>query len=243
MPKPIILNAFAMNTPSHLSPGLWRHPRDRGTSYTSLATWIDLAQLLERGGFSALLLADSLGTYESFGASRDPAYRHGLHCADQRSAAARVRHGGRGPPSRLRGHLFGILRTPVRTGASLFDPRPSHRGPHRLKHRDFGARQRGSQLRPAAAAPGTYPDHPFRPACANPMSTYSVSALPEAPNRSLVLGGSARTLDLLRLAALGSDDVVLVAPAPGAAVCRLSRAARACGLIANRQHSLNSSEE
>ncbi|MDX7952606.1 LLM class flavin-dependent oxidoreductase [Lichenihabitans sp. Uapishka_5] len=79
MPKPIILNAFSMNTPSHLSPGLWRHPRDKGTAYTKLSTWIELAQLLERGGFSALFLADSLGAYESFGGSPESTYRHGLH--------------------------------------------------------------------------------------------------------------------------------------------------------------------
>ena len=79
MPKPLILNAFAMNTPSHLSPGLWRHGRDKGVDYTHLSTWINLAQLLERGGFSALFLADSFGTYESYGGSRDTAYRHGLH--------------------------------------------------------------------------------------------------------------------------------------------------------------------
>jgi hypothetical protein len=27
--KQIILNAFVMNTPGHLSPGLWRHPRNK----------------------------------------------------------------------------------------------------------------------------------------------------------------------------------------------------------------------
>lgn len=79
MSKPIILNAFVMNTPSHLSPGLWRHPRDGSTDYTSLRYWTDLAQLLERGRFSAMFLADSLGTYDTFGGSRETAYRHGLH--------------------------------------------------------------------------------------------------------------------------------------------------------------------
>lgn len=79
MPKPTILNAFAMNTPSHLSPGLWRHPRDRAACYTDLRFWTELAQLLERGRFSALFPADSWGTYDTFGGSRDAALRQGLH--------------------------------------------------------------------------------------------------------------------------------------------------------------------
>jgi len=76
---PIILNAFVMNTPSHLSPGLWRHPDDSSTAYTSLDHWIDLARLLERGRFSAMFLADTLGTYEAYAGSMAPAFRHGLH--------------------------------------------------------------------------------------------------------------------------------------------------------------------
>ena len=79
MSRPILLNAFVMNTPSHLSPGLWRHPDDSSTAYTRLDHWIGLAQLLERGRFSAMFLADTLGTYEAFGGSMASAFRHGLH--------------------------------------------------------------------------------------------------------------------------------------------------------------------
>ncbi|HEK1688700.1 TPA: 5,10-methylene tetrahydromethanopterin reductase, partial [Pseudomonas putida] len=49
MTKQIRLNAFAMNTVGHLSPGLWRHPRDQATRYTDIHYWIELAQTLERG--------------------------------------------------------------------------------------------------------------------------------------------------------------------------------------------------
>jgi long-chain alkane monooxygenase len=35
--KLIRLNAFDMNCVMHQSPGLWRHPRDRSSEYTSLA--------------------------------------------------------------------------------------------------------------------------------------------------------------------------------------------------------------
>ncbi len=79
MPKPIVFNAFVMNTPSHLSPGLWRHPQDGAGTYNTLRYWTDLARLLERGRFSAMFLADSLGTYDVYGGCRDPAFRHGLH--------------------------------------------------------------------------------------------------------------------------------------------------------------------
>ncbi|EKV06707.1 hypothetical protein PDIG_68140 [Penicillium digitatum PHI26] len=31
--KQIILNAFVMNTPGHLAPGLWKHPRNKTDQY------------------------------------------------------------------------------------------------------------------------------------------------------------------------------------------------------------------
>lgn len=43
MPKPIVFNAFVMNTPSHLSPGLWRHPHDGAHADNTLQHWTDLA--------------------------------------------------------------------------------------------------------------------------------------------------------------------------------------------------------
>ncbi|EXJ80495.1 alkanesulfonate monooxygenase [Capronia coronata CBS 617.96] len=64
--KQLILNAFAMNTPGHLSPGLWRHPRNQTNNYKKLEFWTDLAQLLDRAGFHALFLADVLGCYDVY---------------------------------------------------------------------------------------------------------------------------------------------------------------------------------
>ena len=58
MTKQIRLNAFAMNCVAHQSPGLWRHPRDRSRDYKTLAYWTELAQILERGLFDGLFLAD-----------------------------------------------------------------------------------------------------------------------------------------------------------------------------------------
>ncbi|MFT4284499.1 MAG: NtaA/DmoA family FMN-dependent monooxygenase [Protaetiibacter sp.] len=73
----IILNAFSMNTPNHLSSGLWRHPRDRSRGYRTLDHWLELARTLEAGGIDVLFLADVLGVYDVHGGSADAALRAG----------------------------------------------------------------------------------------------------------------------------------------------------------------------
>jgi len=76
--KPIRFNAFQMNTPGHQSPGLWTHPRDSSHRYTQADHWVELAQLLERGRFDALFLADVLGVYDVYQDSMDAALRYGV---------------------------------------------------------------------------------------------------------------------------------------------------------------------
>ncbi|QNO38734.1 LLM class flavin-dependent oxidoreductase [Protaetiibacter sp. SSC-01] len=66
-----------MNTPNHLSSGLWRHPRDRSRGYRTLDHWLDLARTLEAGGIDVLFLADVLGVYDVYGRSPDAALRSG----------------------------------------------------------------------------------------------------------------------------------------------------------------------
>ncbi|NPD14873.1 LLM class flavin-dependent oxidoreductase [Xinfangfangia sp. D13-10-4-6] len=73
--KPIILNGFAMTVPGHVSAGVWRHPSDRSHEYTSSGYWTDLAQLLERGGFDNLFVADALGPLDVFAGTPDAALR------------------------------------------------------------------------------------------------------------------------------------------------------------------------
>jgi FMN-dependent oxidoreductase (nitrilotriacetate monooxygenase family) len=75
MTKQLRINAFDMNCPGHLSPGLWRHPRDRSSSYKDLSYWTDLAQILERGKIDALFIADVLGLYDVYGGTPDAAIR------------------------------------------------------------------------------------------------------------------------------------------------------------------------
>lgn len=74
-PRRIFLNAFDMACVGHQSAGLWRHPDDQGYRYRELGYWTELARILEAGGFDAVFLADVLGVYDVYGASRDAAVR------------------------------------------------------------------------------------------------------------------------------------------------------------------------
>ena len=76
--RTIRLNAFDMAAPGHIQQGMWTHPRDRSTEYTRLEHWTGLAQLLERGLFDGLFLADVLGVYDVYGGSPDAALRAGV---------------------------------------------------------------------------------------------------------------------------------------------------------------------
>ncbi|KAB8261587.1 luciferase-like domain-containing protein [Aspergillus pseudonomiae] len=77
--KPWILNAFAMFSPGHLSPGLWKHPQDRAGAFLDLSYWIELAKVLEKGKFHGLFLADHLGIYDVYKGpgNREPALLSG----------------------------------------------------------------------------------------------------------------------------------------------------------------------
>lgn len=73
--RTIRFNAFDMNCVAHQSPGLWRHPQDRSSNYNTLDYWVDLARLLETGGFDGLFIADVLGTYDVFAGNDEAALR------------------------------------------------------------------------------------------------------------------------------------------------------------------------
>ncbi|WP_092665691.1 LLM class flavin-dependent oxidoreductase [Agrococcus carbonis] len=77
MTRQIRFNAFDMNCVAHQSSGLWRHPDDRSRQYRTLGYWTRLAQLLERGRFDGLFIADVLGTYDVYGGDRTAAVRNG----------------------------------------------------------------------------------------------------------------------------------------------------------------------
>lgn len=77
--KMLRLNGFTMNTVGHMAHGLWRYPGDRSTEYKTLRYWTDLAELLEKGLFDGIMLADSLGVYDVYTNSPDPAIRSAVH--------------------------------------------------------------------------------------------------------------------------------------------------------------------
>ncbi|WP_458412096.1 LLM class flavin-dependent oxidoreductase [Schinkia sp. CFF1] len=73
MGKRIYLNAFDMNCIGHQSPGLWTHPEDESQRYAEIEYWVELAQLLEKGRFDGLFLADVVGVYDVYEGKPDAA--------------------------------------------------------------------------------------------------------------------------------------------------------------------------
>jgi FMN-dependent oxidoreductase (nitrilotriacetate monooxygenase family) len=59
--KRLHLGAFEINGVNLTSQGLWAHPDNQTVRYNDLDYWIELAQILEGGGFDFLFFADSYG--------------------------------------------------------------------------------------------------------------------------------------------------------------------------------------
>ena len=59
--KQILLGAFEINQVNLTSQGLWAHPDQNTHRYKALSYWTELAQILDRGFFDFLFLADSYG--------------------------------------------------------------------------------------------------------------------------------------------------------------------------------------
>jgi long-chain alkane monooxygenase len=76
--KRLILNLFEMNCVSHITHGLWRLPDNNRERHNDIEYWLELARLLEDGGFDAVFLADVIGTYDVFRGSADTSIREGL---------------------------------------------------------------------------------------------------------------------------------------------------------------------
>ena len=75
--KRIHLNAFDACTVGHTSPGQWRNPIDQSANKRDLAYWTETAKLLERGKFLSYFLADTVGGFDVYKGSRDPAIKIG----------------------------------------------------------------------------------------------------------------------------------------------------------------------
>jgi long-chain alkane monooxygenase len=78
MAERIPINAFDMSCIMHQSPGLWARPEDQSVRYKDLRYWTELAQLLERGKFDSLFIADVLGIYDTYQGSGDASIRRAM---------------------------------------------------------------------------------------------------------------------------------------------------------------------
>ncbi|MET0453718.1 MAG: NtaA/DmoA family FMN-dependent monooxygenase [Mycobacterium sp.] len=74
----LILNAFTMNTATHVSYGAWRNPENRSVEFDQLDAWVDLVKLLERGKFDAVFFADVVGLYDDYRGGWETYVREGL---------------------------------------------------------------------------------------------------------------------------------------------------------------------
>ncbi|KAI3144385.1 hypothetical protein CBS147326_1389 [Penicillium roqueforti] len=76
----IYLNGFDMFTVGHLSFGQWKNPSDRSaTKRRDLSYWTNLAQILEKGDFNALFLADTYGLYDTYKGLQSPLFEMELN--------------------------------------------------------------------------------------------------------------------------------------------------------------------
>ncbi|GLI26417.1 N5,N10-methylene tetrahydromethanopterin reductase [Agromyces rhizosphaerae] len=75
--KHIVLGAFEINGVNLTSQGLWAHPEHQSFRYTDIDYWIEVAHLLDRGGFDFLFFADSYGYPSIDGETPDVAFEQG----------------------------------------------------------------------------------------------------------------------------------------------------------------------
>ena len=78
MTRQIRLNAFNMFTPGSQASSLWNYPGNRVSQYNTLSYWKEMCQILERGLFDTLFLADVLGVYDVYGKSVDTALQYAV---------------------------------------------------------------------------------------------------------------------------------------------------------------------
>lgn len=83
----LLLNAFTMNTATHVSYGTWRREDTRQTEFHTLDPWLELARILERGGFDSVFFADVVGLYDDFDGGWDTHVTEGLQIPNHDPAA------------------------------------------------------------------------------------------------------------------------------------------------------------
>ena len=78
MAKRMLMIAFSMNCVSHIQQGLWVRDDTRQLEYNQLDPWVELAQILEKGCFDALFLADVIGVYDSYRGGPETSIMEGM---------------------------------------------------------------------------------------------------------------------------------------------------------------------
>ena len=78
MPRRMLINAFSMNCVSHIQQGLWVRDDTRQLEYNQLDPWVELAQILEKGCFDALFLADVVGVYDTYHGGPETSISEGM---------------------------------------------------------------------------------------------------------------------------------------------------------------------
>ena len=78
MAKRMLINAFSMNCVSHIQQGLWVRDDTRQLEYNQLEPWVELAQILEKGCFDALFLADVIGLYDTYHGGPEISIKEGM---------------------------------------------------------------------------------------------------------------------------------------------------------------------
>jgi FMN-dependent oxidoreductase (nitrilotriacetate monooxygenase family) len=76
--KRLIVNLFEMNTPGHITHGMWRQPGNNREHYKDIGYWLELARVAESGGFDSIFIADVIGAYDVYKDSLEPALREGM---------------------------------------------------------------------------------------------------------------------------------------------------------------------
>ncbi|MEO5920435.1 MAG: NtaA/DmoA family FMN-dependent monooxygenase [Pseudolysinimonas sp.] len=76
--KQLFLNLFEMACVSHITHGLWPLPGNQRHRFDEISYWLELAEILENGGFDGVFLADVVGAYDVFRGGPETALREGL---------------------------------------------------------------------------------------------------------------------------------------------------------------------
>ncbi|MFC9876091.1 NtaA/DmoA family FMN-dependent monooxygenase [Nocardia salmonicida] len=83
----LLLNAFTMNTATHVSYGTWRRDDTRQTEFHTLDPWLELVGILERGTFDSVFFADVVGLYDNYNGGWDTHVTEGLQIPNHDPAA------------------------------------------------------------------------------------------------------------------------------------------------------------